>query len=387
PTFSARKVWLAVPLLLLGILSKETMVILPALATVTLFCISPKRFDPRIYLPTWPLWLISLGYVHWRSNNPNFDGPLTYKRIYAMPQYEELRLYAETFSYRIYTFFSTLPDYLELLLWPHGLHMDRFFPVAKTLFAAPVLGGMLMVALGAGYVVWSYWNKPREKHAGKAAPPKLLDDRRALSWGLLWFATAHAPDSGLLFSINSMFLEHWMYLPTTGLFLGLAQTLTGTLRKCPPVAAKTVAASVLLFAAVLSAKTIAQNAIWQNPDTFYNNIFNNGDESARTRNNLALYYSKMGRNDEAIQQFLRSIALSDTYAESRFNLALLYLNNPKIPNNVDLAIENLKRSIEIQPTFYRSYKTLGEIYKIVLHDEEKAKIFMDKASELYQLRQ
>jgi hypothetical protein len=155
---------------------------------------------------TWPLWLITIAYLAWRVNSTDFDGPARYAHLFSMPDYTLLKHYVNDPVMRIDTFFATLPAYAELLAWPVGLHMERAFLLYDVL-ATPVIIGMIMVLAAFAQIAWG---------RGKKA--------LALSWGLLWFGAAHAPNSGILFSMNSLFLEHWMYLPTIGLFLGFAET-------------------------------------------------------------------------------------------------------------------------------------------------------------------
>ena len=101
-------------------------------------------------------------------------------------------------------------------------------------------------------------------------------------------------------------------------------------------------------------------------------MFSYGEVSARARNNLALYYSDHGQYDKAIEQFNEAIKISDIYAETRFNLAVTYLHLPDQRAHVTEAIENLNRSLDIDPNFYRSYNMLGDIYEVLLNDPVKA---------------
>ena len=91
----------------------------PLLVMACLFYINPERLNFRIY-PTWPLWTVSLIYTFWRTHTMGFDGPQTYAHFYGMPEFASLKLYADQPLYRLYTFFATLPNYLELLVRPQG---------------------------------------------------------------------------------------------------------------------------------------------------------------------------------------------------------------------------------------------------------------------------
>jgi tetratricopeptide (TPR) repeat protein len=198
----------------------------------------------------------------------------------------------------------------------------------------------------------------------------------------LWFAAAHAPDTGLLIPMNSLFLEHWMYLPSAGLFLGIAQTFVVLMKDRPRVLPILCSSIALLFAGVLSIKTYSQNKIWHDPVSFYNNIFAYGEKSSRAHNNLALYYSDNGQYDAAIEQFNKAIASGDIYAETRYNLAVTLSRKSQNKETLTKIIDNLERSIKIQPSFYRSYQLLGDIYDLYLHDKEKGDLYRAHAKEI-----
>ena len=83
--------------------------------------------------------------------------------------------------------------------------MDRAFPVLDTMWSEQVVAGLGIAALAATQIICS----------GKK-PNRGIE----MSWGLLWFAAAYAPESGMLTTVNSLFREHWMYLPSVGLFSG-----------------------------------------------------------------------------------------------------------------------------------------------------------------------
>jgi tetratricopeptide (TPR) repeat protein len=332
---------------------------------VSIYLTSDKRLDPRTYVQTWPLWIIAVLYVGWRLTAAGFDGPASYARIYEQTDYHSLKLYSEHFDLRFYTFLATLPDYLQLLVWPTDLHMERSFSVFADLWLTPVFMGAGILLLALGHIVFGRGSK-----------------NLPLSWGLLWFGASHFPDTGLLVPINSLFLEHWMYLPTAGLFPGIAQTVTLYLDKPRLEKLKPLLAGIcLIVAAALGTATFIQNQVWHDPVTFYTHLFHYGVNSARAHNNLALAYMERREYTLAIEEFHKAIATSDTYAETRHNLAVSLLNLPDRDSHVDEAIANLNRALEIDPNFYRSYIVLSQVYAY-LKDRTKADFYRQKAEAL-----
>ncbi len=371
PDVTFKKILKVIPLFLLGLVSKEATVMFPLLVMACLFFVSERRLNPSTYLRTWPLWLITLAFVCWRATAPGLDGPQSYDRFYAMPQFSDMKIYATQPIYRVYTFLATLPNYLQLLIWPTGLHMERTFAIQSSFRAWIVVSGALMIVCAAGHIAYS------------------CKIRRglALSWGLLWFAAAHSPDTGLLITMNSLFLEHWMYLPSVGLFLGTAETLASLMKGRPRALPALASVAALALAFTFAVKTHNQNKIWHDPVSFYNNIFAYGVKSSRAYNNLALYYSDRNQYDDAIEQFLKAIETSDIYAETRYNLAVTYLRKSRSKETIGKSIEHAKHALEIQPNFYRADELLSFIYKTYLNDPKTADYYDAKAKEAYNPKQ
>ncbi|MDX2028314.1 MAG: tetratricopeptide repeat protein [Alphaproteobacteria bacterium] len=365
PDFTRRKFLLALPLFLLGLMSKENAVVFPLLVMSCMFLLKKDRLKPKTYINTWPLWLIAFAYIAWRVTAPHLDGPQSYDRLYDQHDYYNLKLYSQHFSYRVYTFLATLPAYAEILLWPVDLRMERGFAVFVSAWPPEVWIGTALLAAALAQIAWSRGQRGL-----------------ALSWGLIWFSAAHFPNSGIFISMNSQFLEHWMYLPTIGLFLGIAQTLSDFLQKFKlPTLRYMAAACALIVAVALGARTYDQNMIWHDPFVFYKNIFKYGEVSARAHNNLALAYMERGDYAEAVREFYEAINITDTYPETRHNLALAILNLPNSETHIPQAIANLERSLEIDPNFYRAYTALAKIYAHT-GDKKKEAYYLAKEREL-----
>lgn len=364
PDFTARKIWVTIPLFLIGLLSKESMIVFPALVIVTMYFVKDTRLQPKTYLSTWPLWCLMLVYVAWRITTPHFDGPGTYAVIFENPQYKSLKVYSENLSLRFYTFFATLPAYLQLLVWPTDLRMERNFPIHLNMTPKAITGLIILLIVSA-YIL-------------------LIRTRKGLplSWGLLWFGAAHFPNTGLIIVSNALFLEHWMYLPSIGLFLGMAQSIFLALGEQRIQRAKPIIAGLVTIAALaLAFATHKQNMVWQNPFTFYTNIFKHGEITARAHNNLAMAYSEKGQFDKAVVEYRRAIEISDTYAETRHNLAVALLNLPDREERIPEALQELDRALEIDPNFYRAYLALMNI-ALYQKQMDKAEAYKKKAEDI-----
>ncbi len=370
PDFTRRKILMACPILVLALLSKETAVVFPLLVMSCMFLLSKERLKPVLYLRTWPFWLIIILYVAARplllhlNDFQFFDRPQMVYQLYRGHVY-----------YRLLTCFATLPSYLGLLAWPTHLHMDRDFPVYLHFWYPETLAGAGLVALAFGQIMSTF---SRLRKANETS----IKDGLAVSWALLWFAAAHLLHTGILVPVNSLFLEHWMYLPSVGLFLGLGQAIQLQFERPQLQKYKFTATTLTLaIAGLLGFLTYHQNATWINPDVFYNRILSYGETSARAHNNLGNYYSSEENYEQALEQYRLGLKTADTHPEIHLNIALLLLKLPPQAAHINEAIDELKRSIEIDPNYYSSYEALAEIYAYQ-KDDKKESYYRNRAEEI-----
>jgi hypothetical protein len=272
PDFAPRKMVQALVFFLLALGSKETAVVFPALAVITLFFVSKERTKAAVYLKTWPLWLLSAGYMaaylgYAHISGYNLD-------VTADPAHAQD--YTYNLTNRLLTCLATLPIYAGMIVLPTGLHILRNFPVFPTLLAWQPAVGALMVAL---------------------ALLQIFRIRRglALSFGLLWFAVALSPYTGIIFPIDALLCESWLYMPTMGLFLGVAQTAAGFFEKRQNAAR----GLVLVLALSLGIATFVQNKTWRDTETLYQNVIQHDGNVDRLSDYLALFYMERGEFGKA----------------------------------------------------------------------------------------
>lgn len=349
PDFAPRKFWLAGLFLILALGSKESAIVFPALATFTLFLVSKERLCAASYLRTWPLWLLAAVYLIARL--------CTDMRQLSFHDPQDMlfgQIYEHNFVNRILTCLATLPVYFSLMIWPVCLHMERSFPVFTSLWSWQVLAGVVMVA---GVLLQLILGKGRRG--------------LALSWGFLWLAAAQSPNTGIIKPLYALISEHWIYLPTVGLFLGVAQTVAVWIddRKSTKVSA-IVAILVVLAALSLGTRTYLQNKVWHDTVSLFEHILQCGSNSGAAHNILGRFYFKQGDYEKAAAHFRAEIAhpapipISMT-SSAHIRLAFIYLGVRPDENGVispeaftgalplaphlPEATEELKKALEIAP--------------------------------------
>ena len=166
-----------------------------------------------------------------------------------------------------------LAEYAGLLVLPLRLHMDRdvethpFGLVSASLETAAwrelqTLLGIVLIA-AAGYVLWRTRKRP------------------AIFFPLLLGVVSYLPVSGLV-TLNATVAEHWLYLPSAFLFLGVLAALesSGLFRS------RVVRICLTTWLLFLSARTFARTFDWVDQRTFVTRTIADGGDSARMLINL-----------------------------------------------------------------------------------------------------
>jgi tetratricopeptide (TPR) repeat protein len=330
------KAWLgALLFFIISLLSKEAMIVVPALLMLVLGLVnSERRWQWRHYLSTLPFWITAVLYLILRKTLLNFDQTYSF--------YKTSNIYTENMHYRAYTFLATLPDYLEIIFWPVNLHMEREFPVFTDPMSPPVILGLALVVIPLLISGWLFL-------------------KRGLAWplfGWLWFFGAFVPMMGVLVPVNSFILEHWLYLPSIAVFLTLgywlSRDLTRVLGRLPTQFSWLPLGVTCVFFMIC---THLRNQDWRTPISFYSNILEHGQGSARVHNNLAMAFAEEQAFQKAIKHYLKAIDLADAYPQTHYNLARAYIQLQQY----EKAKKHLMRSLELKSDFPYSINLLKQL--------------------------
>jgi tetratricopeptide (TPR) repeat protein len=192
----------------------------------------------------------------------------------------------------------------------------------------------------------------------------------------MWFGCALIPQTGLVVPVNALLYEHWMYLPSIGLFLGMAQAIAVTLEN-DRTRVRVVGAGCVV-ALALGVMTYRQNTVWHDPITFYTNIFNHGEPSWRAHSNLAGTYLGEGKYDEAMEQLQLALRNGgETAANVHENLSIVYWHRLQ----VEAEISELKRALELDPDYVNAADSLARVYS-ALGDKRNAEFYRQKAADI-----
>jgi len=262
---------------------------------------------------------------------------------------------AMTFVQRATGFFAALAQYIGKLLWPSHLHMEYGLPRLPFTDVRVALGVIFLAAL----VLIAWRTAARHK---------------SISFSIQWFLITLLPVSNL-FPINAYMAEHWLYLPSVGIFLLAAGGLSvlGSRRGTRPAAF--IGLAVLW--AVSSLLTVRQNATWRDPRLFYERTLRYAPGSIRALVNLANIYKEIGRDDEAVLMYNKALEARPDHAMALSNLANIYRER----GQAEEAEALYSKAMEVEPDFELSYNNQGNVYEDA-GDRSQAILMYKKAIEI-----
>ena len=373
--------------LILGLLSRETGIMFPALALIFyIAALSPRsdlgteegrtflRSIRRGLVKTGPYFAVVFIYGILRLTVLNFQNTLNF--------YSQPNLYSENLRVRIFTFLPILWEYIKLLFVPVGLHMERGRAVYTSLFQWPVWPVFLGL-LGLLYWLKRLYKKEKRTiiQTHNLQPTTYnLTPFRIWFFGLGWFFIALLPVSGIT-PINALMYEHWLYLPMVGFWLIISFYLVKLLNFKGPTFLKIqgralIIAALVVYFAFFAYQSIQRNILWGDAAAFYENILKYEPESARINNNLgAIYYNRGDLNKAA--EFYQNAAKSGNFPQPHFNLGNIY----QMKGDIASAIKEYEKAIAVDSNFIYAYQNLAAIY-FKIGNSAKAREYADKLSQL-----
>ena len=251
-----------------------------------------------------------------------------------------------------------MPEYIKLLVFPKDLFMERDMVIdIKTYPTFQSLTSFFLLLL--------------------LAITSLLKMKQApwLLFSLGWFIISFIPTMGII-PINGIFYEHFLYYPSVGFFFLFSFLYFKFLTLLPRFWQTFSLLLLTIILLLLGWRTIARNAEWRDPITFYTQTLSYAP-SARIFNNLAMAYAEGDQQEKAIANYRKAIELSDMYPETHYNLGNSYAAIGAITN----AEAEYKKSLELNPYFYLSYIALFNLYDQTEERSKKQEI-IDRVAEL-----
>ena len=270
---------------------------------------------------------------------------------FSLTPWVKASFYSKSTLMRFLTLFKGIVVYLGLIFMPLNLHMERFITAVGS-FLNPHVLLFIFVTAATIFIL----KKLQLKH------------KTLIIFGLLWFMVFLIPQSNFFFTIVSA--EHFLYLPSLGIFIILASAFDRlyVFRK------KFAIALIVSMAFFWGMLTYAQNFVWRDSFTFYRWVDKTSKWSFKVRNNLANFYVYLGKDDLAIDKYSQALGIIG--------------DNDAIEKNIDdvtnVLIKKYRDRLRSGPLGYVSYYNIGYLYEkkgmfdeAVFYYEEALKIKPD----------
>lgn len=287
--------------------------------------------------------------------------------------------------HRLLTFLKSPLVYLRIVALPTDLHMERTVGISRSFFTAGSILATAFLAL-ASFSAWITYKR-----------------NRIVSFAVLWFFIYLLPVSNIV-PINSFIAEHWLYIPSIGIFFLVSLGIVCIYRKFLPPRNIWRAAYFTLIGLVLGLyafTSVVRNVEWSDEVLFYrstlkyqkrnsrvylnlgNSYVERGDlkmaekeyrkaleinpEYAAAYGNLGSIYLRMDKRKEAGKMLKKALQIRPFYPEAHYNLGLLYYRD----GNYRKAEESLITATQQMPQFYQAWNSLGQLY-IKRKEQDKA---------------
>jgi len=326
---------------LLGLLSKEMAITLPAI--ILLYDVSLKNgVDKKSFS-------LQLILKNIKVRGLFYGGYLAVSLLYLSirffvlyhPQESIKPFYGNLFE-RIIFLPAHIFSFIKLAFFPVNLTADYVFSYPHHFFAASNLIGFLFVA---GLAVGSVF---------------IFKYSRGIFFGIWWFFITLFPVYNII-PIYNPFAERFLYIPLIGYCLLVAMAFNTLMNKR---LSETVPVKVLSSVAIIALLsfyamiTIARNLDWKDSLTLWSKTVITSPDSSIAHGSLGRAYQDLGRLEEAIREYKKAIEIFPNNYKAYYNLGVLYDGQGALKE----AVANYKRTIAINPAFIDAQFNLGNIY-------------------------
>lgn len=314
---------------LFAVFSKETGFIFPALVLVYHRCFTVK-LQPRLFAP---MLFISVAYIGGRY--------LTIR--------EAIGHFSPVSSLeKIPGFFESIVQYFRLLIVPLNQHADYGVKIFR-IYHPGVWMGILVCLILCILAIKARRKKP------------------LITFGIFWFFVSLLPTSNIhasAFKINFYMSEHWLYMPSMGIFLifGYAykKYIISRWNRWGWYAWGFAIAVYGLF-------TFRQNLYWSDPLIFYRRETTLNPDSINMTYNLANEYRNRREYQNAVIWYQRAISLDPGKSiNSYINLAGVYREIGQASDSAKM----LRKALEYAPSSAEIYYNLAMVLYEAGHREQ-----------------
>ena len=248
----------------------------------------------------------------------------TYYKVAVMPPSLHPGYYGGTWATNFLTVSRIIMYYLKLLLFPITLNADysyNAFPLTTYLLDFKAWASVLALCV----IFW--------------AGIKAFRYNRLITFSLAWFFITLLPVCHII-PHHELMAEHYLYLPSIGLFFLAGVTLYTWCRQKPPYLFFLIAGLLMV---IFSMRTVDRNRDWKNAFTLWEKTIKTAPDCARALNNIGVEYYKLGEYDKARESYIKSLLLKPDFPDPYHNLGNM-LADKKL---FDLAIKCYQKAYSL----------------------------------------
>jgi len=224
--------------------------------------------------------------------------------------------------------------YLAKTFWPSGLAI--FYPYASEISLwLSILAAVGLAAITAA-VLWARQRAPY------------------LAVGWFWYLVTLLPVIGIIQVGSQARADRYMYVPMTGLAIGLAWGAADLLRQRPRMQAALAAALALACIPITSAQVV----YWRNSETLFRRALEVTSENDVAEHNLGNYLMGVpGRVPEAIEHLEASLRINQSSGKTHADLGAALL---RLPGKLPQALDEFQAAVRLAPDSPISHNGLAD---------------------------
>ncbi len=228
--------------------------------------------------------------------------------------------------------------YLWKTIWP--LNLVVFYPHPEaSLPAWQVLAAAVFLASVTALVLWH------------------RDRRPYLVTGWFWYLGTLVPVIGLVQVGVQAMADRYTYIPLIGISILAAWCLPTPSLSSPWHRKVAVGAGALLFAGLMIL-TWVQTSYWRDGQTLFGHALAVSKGNWLAHNNLGSTYSKLGRDDKALDHFKEALRLRPEFPEANYNMGHMVAMSGKL----DEARDYFRKAIRLKPDYAEAHNGLGAVF-------------------------
>jgi tetratricopeptide (TPR) repeat protein len=381
---------LAAMVFLLGLLAKENIITMLAVAPVTLWWYQ-KNTAVKWISNLWPILIASILFIMIRGVVTGLDAGEAPKELMNNPFLKiENNIYVPfTFEEKSATIVYTMGKYVQLLVFPYPLTHD-YYPrhIDIQHWSNPLVILSFVFWLGLLYAVIKGWSA-----------------RTWWAYGIIFYVCTMSITSNIVFPIGTNMSERFAFLPSVGFALIAGYAISLGLNSTNRKAVLGIALALLV---AFGAWTLVRSRVWKDNSTLFRTDIKTSTHSAKLLNavggdlvtrsedekdevikkqmlleaqgylkraleihpNYKLSYLLIGNSyfhlgdlDQAITYFRHVLKLDPNYAEGKRNLGVALRDKGKEEgeknHNLSGAITLLLEAVQYLPDDYETYQLLG----------------------------